>query len=570
MRTAALLRFALLWVSLPLALAAPTRAQAPSLRTSVGIWPWLTSVDIDTDAPNIVAKAVAEGLDEIYLHVFSSTGIGSGDLRIQDEAGTWSPSWGAVRPLVTLSRFTALAHAQNLRVYAVMNCFYESTPTPDSLVHRDFLAYQVIDYLLNSFDAQGRDRYGLDGIALDRVRYYGGNRTRQNVTDFITKVRSVAGAKEVHAFVPANAYIVDGPTYDARFNSYSSVIAQVEREFGLHYPTVAPLLDVMLPMAYTSDGHVYGSNYANMEAYVGICAQYLRQAALNGGSPGTQIVPAIRTWNDSSGTTTPASVAASVRGALRNGGVGFNLFRYYTSFNQPSWWAAMAPYIVPRPNAPAARMQASIDGLTLEADLRASSDLDEPLSHLRFRLDLGGDGRYETASLTQAQPFWLLEAPGTQVVAAEVEDTTGLRDVVRARATAGQPLTLSQAWMFAGAGGSLDLRFHGGRGASGHFGLFLLSASGFAPGTPFGGVMLPLNWDPLTDLALVLANTPTFSGFFAPLDARGDATARLVLPAGAIPPAMIGLRIHSAVLGLSPNTFAPRFVSNPAGFFILP
>ena len=40
---------------------------------------------------------------------------------------------------------------------------------------------------------------------------------------------------------------------------------------------------------------------------------------------------------------------------------------------------------------------------------------------------------------------------------------------------------------------------------------------------------------------VVQYQTPTFSGFFAPLGANGEATARLTLPAGAIPPAMIGL-----------------------------
>ncbi|MBL8900561.1 MAG: hypothetical protein JNM84_23220 [Planctomycetes bacterium] len=570
MSTTTFLCRALLGAALVSSLAGEAPGQAPSRRSSVGVWPWLTSTNIDSDAPNIVAKAVSEGLDEIYLHVFSSTGIGTGDLRIVDEAGSFNPTWGAVRPLVTLSRFTSLAHAQNLRVYAVLNCFYETTPTPDSVAHRDYLAFDVIDYLLNSFDAQGRDVFGLDGIALDRVRYYSGPRTHHNVTDFITKVRSVAGAKEVHAFVPANAYVMDGPTYDARFNSYAQAMATIENDFGLHYPTVAPLLDVMLPMAYTSDGHVYGSNYTNMEAYVGICARYLQLAAQNGGSPQTQIVPAIRAWNDSSGTTTPASLTASVRGALRNGGVGFNVFRYYTSYNQPTWWAAMSPYIVPLPNSPAARLQARFDGLTLEADLRASSDFDEPLANLRFRLDLGADGSFDTAALPDAQPFVLFDAPRNATLAAEVSDSTGLVDTVQARVAAVQPLTLSQAWIFAGAGGAIDLRFRGGRGASGHLGLFLLSASGFTPGTPLGGFLLPLNWDPLTELALVLANTPTFSGFFAPLGANGEATARLTLPAGAIPPAMIGLRIYSAVLGLESANFSPRFVSNSAGFFILP
>ncbi|MBK9384899.1 MAG: hypothetical protein IPN34_08800 [Planctomycetes bacterium] len=570
MRTLAVYLRAFLAAAVVPCLAAELPGQSPSLRASVGVWPWLTSTNLDTDAPNIVAKAVAEDLDEIYIHVYSSTAIGAGDLRIVDEAGSWNPTWGALRPLVTLSRFTALAHAQNLRVYAVLNCFYETTPTPDSVAHRDYLAFDVIDYLLNSFDAQGRDVYGLDGIALDRVRYYSGPRTHHNVTDFLTKVRSVAGAKEVHAFVPANAYVMDGPTYDARFNSYAQAMATIENDFGLHYPTVAPLLDVMLPMAYTSDGHVYGSNYTNMEAYVGICARYLQLAAQNGGSPQTQIVPAIRAWNDSSGTTTPASITASVRGALRNGGVGFNVFRYYTSVNQPTWWAAMAPYIAPRSNAPAARMQARFDGLTLEADLSTSTDLDEPLANLRFRLDLGANGSFDTASTAQPRPFVLFDAPTNVTVAAEVADSTGLVDTVQARVAAAQPLSLSQAWLFAGAGGAIDLRFRGGRGASGHFGLFLLSASGYAPGTPIGGLPLPLNWDPLTELALVFANTPPFTGFFAPLGANGEATARLALPAGAIPPAMIGLRIHSAVLGLEGATLSPRFVSNAAGFFILP
>lgn len=545
------------------------RAQAPTRQASVGIWPWLTSTDVDADAPTLLANLATRGYDAVYLHVFSSTGVGTGDLRIDDETGGWDPSWGSVRPLVNLSRFTELARAHNLRVFGVLNCFYEVTPTPDSATHRDYLAYDVIDYLLNSFDNSGRDVYGLDGIVLDRVRYYGGNHTRDNVTDFITKVRQVAGCKEVHAYLPANAYILDGPTYDAHFNSYTAVIAQIEREFGLHYPTVAPLLDVMLPMAYTADGHVYGSNYAQMEAYVATVTRYVATAALLGGAS-ARVVPALRAWNDSSGTTTPASLAACARGALGQGGAGFQIFRYYTAFGQPSWWSALDPFVVPGPNAPALRASVQVDGISATFDVHTTSDFDEPLANLHFEVDLGCDGVPELLAVGPQIPPLLLPGPGLHSVGIAVHDSTGLRDTLFLQVRAGTTLGVSTPLVFASRLAPIDFRFQGGAAAAGRICLFLPSLSGASPGTPFGGFTLPVQWDLLTQIALANLNVPPFLGFYGVADPTGAATATLALPPGSVPPEMFGARVVVGCLGLDPNFGAPSFVSNPTGFVIFP
>lgn len=562
--------YALRGFVIALTLASSTIAQAPSRDASFGVWPWLVG-NIDADVPSIVAHARTRGYETIYVHVFSSTGVGTGDLRIEDESHTWSPSWGSVRPLVRLSNLIAQAHAQNVRVIAVMNCFYETTPTPDDAAHRDYLAYDVIDYLVNTMDAQGRPVYALDGVALDRVRYYAGPRTHHNVTDFVRKAREVLGHRELHAYVPANAWVIDGPAYDARFNTYSYVIQEMERTYGLNYEVIAPYVDTFLPMAYTSDGHVYGSNYTNMQAYVETCARYLKSACVYGGSPATRVTPAIRAWNDTSGTTTPQSIDASARGALLGGGEGFNVFRYYTSRTQTSWWNALATHVVSNPNRPTARVQVAVDGLTVTFDMTTSTDLDEPTSSLRSRVDWDGDGTWDTALANTLVTSWLVTAAGTYDYAVEVVDSNGLFDREIGRYQVGNALQLSTTFLSIANGGQVDLQLRAGSQAMGAYALFLVTMSGTTPGTPLSPELtLPLNFDPLTVVTLTLANTPAFPNFFSTLDPQGRATASIVMPPGQLPPELLFQRLDACALGLTPGTLTPFFVSNPATFLFFP
>ncbi|MFH2001872.1 MAG: right-handed parallel beta-helix repeat-containing protein [Planctomycetota bacterium] len=89
--------------------------------------------------------------------------------------------------------------------------------------------------------------------------------------------------------------------------------------------------------------------------------------------------------------------------------------------------------------------------------------------------------------------------------------------------------------------------------------LLLATTSGNAPGVPLPGnlVRLPLNWDPMTDLVLLLINAPVFSGFLGQLDQAGNSQATLNAPA--LPPGFTGMKLHFAFCLNNPF----NFVSNP-------
>jgi hypothetical protein len=83
----------------------------------------------------------------------------------------------------------------------------------------------------------------------------------------------------------------------------------------------------------------------------------------------------------------------------------------------------------------------------------------------------------------------------------------------------------------AAAGGTVKFHLHAGTSNGKRKYLILVGASGTDPGTKLpGGKELPLKWDPLTDLALQLVNTPVLSNFYAQLDTMGDAMAYMNLP----------------------------------------
>jgi hypothetical protein len=92
------------------------------------------------------------------------------------------------------------------------------------------------------------------------------------------------------------------------------------------------------------------------------------------------------------------------------------------------------------------------------------------------------------------------------------------------------------------------------------------SLSGTSPGIPLpgGSATLPLAWDPFTSLVLDQVNTPTFSLFAGSLDAHGNATAQLNLPA--LDPALVGTRIYFAYALSAPFDYA----SNPVIIEIAP
>jgi hypothetical protein len=79
----------------------------------------------------------------------------------------------------------------------------------------------------------------------------------------------------------------------------------------------------------------------------------------------------------------------------------------------------------------------------------------------------------------------------------------------------------------------------------------LASLSGMAPGTPVGGVTLPLNWDGFTSLVLGELGTAALPGFLGTLSADGTAVATFDtnIP---VPAALLGLQLDFAWLTVGP------------------
>lgn len=93
--------------------------------------------------------------------------------------------------------------------------------------------------------------------------------------------------------------------------------------------------------------------------------------------------------------------------------------------------------------------------------------------------------------------------------------------------------------------------------------LILASASGTEPGFVLQTTRVPLQLDALTNFALSLSNTPAFAGFLSTLDAQGQTSARLTLPA--LDPSVIGFDMRFAAVRALPfdaatNAVAVRFV----------
>jgi IgA Peptidase M64/CARDB len=97
--------------------------------------------------------------------------------------------------------------------------------------------------------------------------------------------------------------------------------------------------------------------------------------------------------------------------------------------------------------------------------------------------------------------------------------------------------------------------------------LMAWTGSGTQPGIPLApGLVLPLNYDPLTQLSLDGLNGPVFGGFLGLLDAQGRAQATFTLP----PLAGVPLgQTHFAALLLG-NAQLFTAVSNPIGLQLLP
>ena len=127
------------------------------------------------------------------------------------------------------------------------------------------------------------------------------------------------------------------------------------------------------------------------------------------------------------------------------------------------------------------------------------------------------------------------------------------------------PLALSANTLSASSGGRLSLSLDAGPSNGGRNYLILGTVSGTSPGIPLPGgqVVLPINWDQMTNIGLMLLNTPAFDNFLGTLDVNGQAPAKLDLMHL---PGAAGLYMHFAYALNNPWDY----VSNAAAIEILP
>ena len=122
------------------------------------------------------------------------------------------------------------------------------------------------------------------------------------------------------------------------------------------------------------------------------------------------------------------------------------------------------------------------------------------------------------------------------------------------------------------AGGSQSWQLDAGAALSGLPYLVLGTASGTSPGTTVSGLQLDLNVDAYTLFTVKHPNTTFLSNTLGVLDANGEASAGLNVPAAA-DPSLVGVKLHHAylVLELIPGvTLNAVATSNPVAVTLVP
>jgi len=162
-----------------------------------------------------------------------------------------------------------------------------------------------------------------------------------------------------------------------------------------------------------------------------------------------------------------------------------------------------------------------------------------------------GDYTGIDASAHEVRPFWTDGTSGSQDVMTDAVNLDFFSDVA----------TLSAA-----AGGVAAFTVDVGPNLGGA-NYWVLGSLGTAPGLTFGnGLHLPLNWDPLFQVTLQFANTPSFVNTRGTLDAAGGALASLDT-GGPFSPALAGIDLFFSTLVLQPT---PAFAINPTKVTLVP
>ena len=121
-------------------------------------------------------------------------------------------------------------------------------------------------------------------------------------------------------------------------------------------------------------------------------------------------------------------------------------------------------------------------------------------------------------------------------------------------------LTASVTHVSATAGGNVALSIDAGPAFAGRTYIVTVSATGTAPGTPLGSIVVPLVFDSVTQLGFAYLNTPVFQNFAGPLSAQGKGTATLHSPPLTLA-ALPGLDLHFAAFTLGPIDWTSNAVT---------
>jgi hypothetical protein len=119
----------------------------------------------------------------------------------------------------------------------------------------------------------------------------------------------------------------------------------------------------------------------------------------------------------------------------------------------------------------------------------------------------------------------------------------------------------ADTYMLSESGGTVNFSIDAGA-INGHRNYIVLgSVSGTEPGYPLPGGMatLPLNWDPFTDVVVLLINTSIFSDFLGELDGFGKGSAQINAPP--LPPGHVGVRMFYALALNSPFDYVSNVIS---------